>query len=183
MRYLALVCFIVFTSCGGKSPTRPSAEMLDTSQGNLAQAPPDAHTVRIPVGEDNLTVKFWYEYSPLEGSSPETGQPYSITLQCRRSAMADYGLVLKATPVASNGSSDEIATSIFGTGDTVRVAACDAASPNTRSGAIPSDFAGLKDASVEAWLQYWPPGTSTSPAPVIGAAQAAVTEVIGWTEN
>jgi hypothetical protein len=183
MRYLAFACLIVFTSCGGKSPTRPSAEMLDTSQGNLAQAPPAAHTVRIPVGEDNLTIKFWYEYSPVTGSSVETGQPYSITLQCRRSALADYGLVLKATPVASNGSSDSAAASVFGTGDTVRVASCEAASPSTRSGAIPSDFAGLKDASVEAWLQYWPPGTSTSPTPVVGAAQAAVTEVVGWTEN
>ncbi len=181
MRYLALACFIAVVGCGGESPTRPSAEILDPSKGNLVQAPPDAHTVRIPVGEDNLTVKFWYEYSPAKDTSVETGESYSIILHCRRSALADYGLVLKSTPVASNGSSDSTATAVFGTGESVDVATCEAGSPSTRSGSIPPDFAGLKEARIEAWLQDRQPGTS--PPPVTGAAQAAATEAIDWTEN
>jgi hypothetical protein len=95
--------------------------------------------------------------------------------------------VLKAAPVSSNGSPDPAAISIFGAGASVHVGTCQAGSSSMVSGTIPSDFAGLKEARVEAWLQYWQPGTTTSPPPppppVSGAPHAAVTEVIDWTST
>ena len=177
---LAWLCLLVL-ACGGNSPTGPSGDVFDTSKNNLAEAPANAHTVSVPVGTKNLTIKFWFEYNPPRGSSVSVNQTFSITFHCRHSALSEYGLVLQTTASDATGAITPDATLFLSGFDSAHTSGCHANDQGIISGVFQDSFKGLKQAHIQAWLQYWPPGASSPHPPVTGRPNATVIEIVGWT--
>ena len=86
-----LACFAltVLTACGSGTPTAP------TQSRN-----PLIHMI----SNSQLTVQFWFEFSPERNTSISPGQSYSIQMHCRPSQSADYQLTGYFEPLRPDGS-------------------------------------------------------------------------------
>lgn len=165
-RLTSILATVLFSlSCRAGWPTEPSS----TTDGNLREAPADAFTV----SNSELTIKFWYVYSPPRNSRVSPGQSYSISLECRYSAYKQQFLVIRRQSIVTDGSesnflTDQHATSTFG---------CGSGGSSGSSGTFPPSFSGLREVRIQAWL------TADGSASATGEPLAVVTDAVGWTAN
>ncbi len=152
------------SACGsiGGSPTAPS-----DLQKNLNSAPPGA----FEISTQEITVRFWFVFTPAPGSAVGPGDPTRWEFNCRASSGVNYTVSLKFTVMAPDGS---VVNSLFPASIDRSTTVCAPGNVASFTGPASPAFKGIKEVRMATTLG---PAASASGS----TATASFVQPLDWS--